>query len=294
MKTTHIKGSTVLKPLKALALTSILALGLSTSAMAGNILITGHDTDDHNASNYMNWGLTYLLTGNGSVVPAAPTNKIGFIGNSSPSLASYLGNYNNFQFYDLDVASWTNAFSDSNDVLVIGSGLDFITNAGSTTLNAAAAQFTTYFNAGGSLFVNTEQGMGSSFYGFIPGFGTTTNAALPGCSSGAPACMQATAAGALVGLTNALINEASVTHTRFPNVDPAFQALEFYYNNNAGPFDAITIALRGGTIGGGGFQTCGTTGQPNCPVSEPTVLPLLGIGLLGMMAATFRRKKNKA
>lgn len=267
-----------------------LTFAMSTSAMAGNILITGHDTDDHNASNYMNWGLTYLLTGNGSVVPAAPTSKIGYIGNSSANLASYLGNYNNFQFYDLDVATWTNAFSDGNDVLVIGSGFDFISAAGSATMNAAAAQFTTYFNSGGSLFVNTEQGLGASFYGFIPGFGTTTNAPLPGCSSGAPACMQATAAGALVGMTNALINEASITHTRFPSVDPAFQALEFYYNNNQGPFDAITIALRGGTIGGGGFQTCGTPGQPNCPVSEPSVLPLLGIGLLGMIAAVRRKK----
>lgn len=267
-------------------ITAALAFGLSSTAMAGNILITGHDTDDHNASNYMNWGLTYLLTGNGSVVPVAPTANIGYIGNSSANLDSYLGNYDNFTFYDLDNVSWTNAFTDGNDVLVIGSGFDFIDSSGSTTMNANAGLFTTYFNNGGSLFVNTEQGMGSSFYGFIPGFGSTTNAPLPGCSSGAPDCMQATAAGAAVGMTNALINEASITHTRFPTLDPIFQTIEFYNNNGQGPFDAITIALRGGTIGGSsGFSNGGT-------VSEPASITLLGIGIAGLFAALRRRQTH--
>lgn len=98
--------------------------------------------------------------------------------------------------------------------------------------------------------------------------------------------MQATAAGAAVGMTNALINEASITHTRFPTLDPIFQTIEFYNNNGQGPFDAITIALRGGTIGGSsGFSNGGT-------VSEPASITLLGIGIAGLFAALRRRQTH--
>lgn len=262
------------------------------AAHAGNVLITGHDTDDHSASNYMNWGLTYLLTGNGSSVPASPTARVGFIGNSSPNLGSYLGNYNNTAFYDLDVQTganaWTNAFTDANDVLVIGSGLDFVNSTGSARLNAEQAAFASYFNAGGSLFVNTEQGLGATYYGFLPNFGTTTVAPLPGCTSG-PGCFTATAAGAAVGLTAALILEADITHNRFPSVDPVFTVLEQYNNRGAGPFDAITVALRSGTIGGGGFQGGGGL---TAPIPEPSSIVLLAAGLAGLGGYTRRKRRS--
>ncbi len=271
-------------PLRKLVVGLAVAL-TPLAAQAGNILITGHDTDDHLASNYMNWGLTYLLTGNGSSVPAAPSARIGYIGNSSPTLGTYLGNYNNFEFYDLDVASganaWTTAFTEGNDVLVIGSGSDFVNTSGSAALNAQAAAFTTYFNNGGSVFVNTEQGLGASFYGFLPNFGTTTVAPLPGCTSGA-GCFVATPAGSAVGMTDALINEADITHNRFPSVAAGFTVIERYNNNGAGPFDAVTVALRSGTIGGGGFE-------PIPAIPEPTSLALLMAGLAGV-GYKYRKK----
>ena len=118
-------------------------IGVAATVNAGSIILTGHDTDDHGASNYMNWGLTALVNnGNGTVIPASPTQRIGYIGNSSPNLGSYLGNYNNFGFYDLDTPTWTNAFTEGNSVLVIGSGSDFVSSAGSTTLNANQSLFT--------------------------------------------------------------------------------------------------------------------------------------------------------
>lgn len=265
------------------------AAALTTeNALAGNIIITGHDTDDHNASQFMNWALTALSNnGNGTVIPAAPvtTVKVGYIGNTSPSLGSYLGFYDTFQFYNLGNASWTNAFTDNNDILIIGTGLDYVNSAGSAALNAQLAAFTTFFNGGGSLFVNSEQGLGQSFYGFIPSFGGTVANSLPGCSTetGTGACMNVTPQGTARGHTIGQIVDANITHTRFTTVDPVFEVLSIYNNSGgAGTGTAITIGLFGGIAGGGGFVSGA--------VPEPSSYVFMGLGLLALTARKLRRR----
>lgn len=248
------------------------AFALAASvANAGNIILTGHDTDDHGATDFMNWGLN-LLTGN------TTTARVGYIGSYwAGGLDSYLGNYDNFQQYDVNDASWTNAFTDGNDVLVIGSGWDFISPSNSAAMNAAASQFASFFNAGGSLFVNTHQGLGQSFYDFLPPVGNVAASDLTTCSAefGDGSCMSPTAAGTATGLTLSTIAGASITHNQFSNFGPTFTAYETYVPTG----NAITIGLIGGKIDDGGFHT---------DVPEPAPLALMGLGLLGL---ALRRRK---
>ena len=274
-------------------LTTAMAIGVTMSAQAGNMIVTGHDVDEHSASSYFDWGMNYLMTGDGTGFAADNTLEasisVAFLGNTNRPGQN--GGYN-VDFYDLDSATWTDAFSGGYDVIVIGSGQFTVTTAGSASLNGQSAAFESYFNNGGNLFVNTEQGAGASFYDFLPAFGATQNASLPGCSSGAPDCMRATAEGAAVGMSDAIINEANITHTRFLNVDPAFTVLEEYYNNGgAGSGDAITIGFSGTIQCDPADPTASCYVPPVTGVPEASSVALLGLGLFGL---GFTRRKNKS
>lgn len=262
---------------------SLLSLSLAP-VQAGNLLITGHDADDHSATSFLSWGITYLANnGNGTVIPAGPTAspKIAFLGSSDPGPAIF-GPYQNYTFYDVSLGTWTNAFTDGNGVLIVGNNYDYQTSATIAALAANASLFSSYLNSGGNLFVLSEDDAGSSgFFNFLPAFGSTTSAALPGCSSGA-GCFAVTPAGVAAGLTDAMTVEASVTHNRFPTVDPAFTVLERYEDFGNGPFDAITIGCVGCQAGGGGF-----TG-PGAQVPEPTSFLLMGGALSALLV--FRKR----
>jgi hypothetical protein len=263
----------------------VAALGLTplSTFAQGNLFITGHDTDDHGNEDYMRAGLDYLFFGAAATPAQALTRTtytVGYLGNSnggtsSVSLAGYTPT-----FIDLDNASWTTtAFAaGAFDALMIGSGFDFVSSAGSLALNGQASAFASYFNAGGSIFVNTEQGIGQSFYNFLPTFGVAgTN------SIGTSGVFSTTAAGLAIGLTEAIV-DADITHTTFTGVPAFFTTFETYNPTGA----AVAIGLRNTTIDNGGF----IPGDGTSAVPEPSTYGLMGAAAL-LAAVAYRRRAAK-
>ncbi len=269
MKLSHIAGFTAL----CLAPLSLVA--------QGNLFITGHDADDHGNSAYTRAGLDYLMFG-AAATPAQALTRAGlnvaYLANFNGGTSTISGAGYNATFVDLNLASWTTTVASGGfNALVIGTGQDYVSAAGSTALNANAALFATYFNGGGSIFVNSEQGLGQSFYNFLPTFGVAgTN------SIGDAGAFSVTPAGLLIGLTEAIV-DADITHTTYSGVSPLFTIFETY--NPTG--EAVAIGLRNGTIGGGGFQG-------GSAVPEPSTYGLMGAAALMGVVILRRRKAQKS
>ncbi len=252
-----IKDIIIMKTsLKTIVAASILA-AVSQQAEAGFLFVTGHDTDDHANGDYQRAGLDFLSFGtiaSGAQIAQRATISVGYLGNGDGStFGEATSGYTDRTFIDLDVAGWENiAFGitagvNNFDILIIGSGLDFVSAAGSTALNAQAAGFASYFNNDGGLYVNTDQGLGQPFYNFLPTFGASNN------SISAVGTFTATPAGLAIGLTEAIV-DADITHSFYNGVDTSiFTIFETYDSEPGNP--PVAIGLRNAVIGGGGFGT---------------------------------------
>ena len=262
-------------------LTVAICAGLSMSAQAGNIFITGHDSDEHENGAYMSAGLDYLLFGTAQSGNRNKTVAHINTDNGAGVSSALSGNYSVTTF-SADAAGINAALTGGFDAVLIGSGADSSSN---TELLAASGLFTTYFNGGGSLYINTDEGFGQSWFNFVPSFGTTVANTISTQGIFVP-----TAAGLAIGLTDTIV-DADVTHNFFTGVDTSlFTIFEVTDQNNLGipAGQTVALGLRAGVISSSGFGSSGN------PIPEPATLALMGLGFAGLAAARKRRIRSVA
>ncbi len=263
--------------LKMKLLSAVIGASLSMGAQAGNIFITGHDSDEHANGAYMSAGLDYLLFG---TAQAGNRNKtVAFINTfNGANPTTPLGGNFAVSVFNADAAGINSALTGGFDAVMVGSGADGTAN---TNLLAASGLFTTYFNGGGSVYINTDEGFGQNWFNFVPSFGTTVANSISTSGIFTP-----TAAGLAIGLTQAIV-DADVTHNFFTGVDTTlFTIFELTAQNNSNiPVgEVVALGLRSGQITSGGFSS--GNGVP-----EPATMGLMLLGFAGLAAA---RKRNKA
>lgn len=285
--------------LRKLAFALGLAGAISTSAMAGSIYLTGHDTLLHDgAEGYDNVILDFLRgAGTGTEIAKASYDiavlgsNVGFWGwsdvpgfgdeGTKPGYASTTF----FNVNTLDDAGWGTALS--ADVLVILShtscgGCD-LDDAGVIAINARSAQIATAFNAGMDIWGNSGAS-NADYYDFLPPGVTTSGPPISGSSG-----FIATAAGLAIGITPEMIN-GDPTHNRFVDFADAFTVFEVRPNTSLpGGNEVISIGVRDGTIVDDGIVV-DDGGDDGGTIPEPATLGLLGLGLLAF-GFTRRRKQ---
>ncbi len=260
-------------------------LGVSP-ALAGNIILTGHDNDFHwrfdsgQAAATMASELNFVRSG--STDAALPVLTFD-AGSELTGLLSNLG----VSFVNVDPSAAGNVTASLFDptkysafVVASATSCGGCDNSPTDIANIAtqSAAIASFFNAGGGI-IGLAGANDPNAYAYVPDSATNAGGNPP--SSGYVSTAQGTALGILA--TN-----GDTTHNFFNEpgtggLSSAYVVTERLGDPNTGTPE--TIAVFDGTIGGGGITTGGGT-----PVPEPGTLSLIGAGLLGLSLLRHRRK----